>query len=684
MRTRLALVPSLLLGLLLQPAPGSAADGPRPMSILDLINLPRLSDPQLRQDGRQALYTLSEASWKTNKRVTHVWRVSADGSGTLQLTNGSEGETSPRWSPDGRSIAFLAKRGDEDAVTQIWLLGNDGGEARQLTSHATAVSNIQWSPDGRALFFTASEPKTAEEKAREKAKDDVFAFDEDFKPQHLWKVDVADKAEKRITGGDWSVTDYELSRDGTRIAYHKGPSPLFGDNLRGEVFVMNADGSGAVQITKNAVPEGGAALSPDNTKVLFTSQSNAAFETYYNARLFVAPAAGGPARILASDFVPDIERAAWSKDGKLVYVTANLGVRSELFAIDAATGKTAQLTDGRHATTGWSYADVSDRHLLAFDEQDSAGDLYLLAPGGTPQRVTRVYEGLARDYKLPRQERVSWKGADGTTVEGMLYYPLDHAAGQRAPLVVQTHGGPQASDKFGFGGWSSYVQVLAAKGYAVLKPNYRGSTGYGERFLRDMVGSYFKNSHLDVMTGVDHVIQLGVADGERMAKMGWSGGGHMTNKIITFTNRFKAASSGAGASNWVSMYGQSDVRTYRTPWFGGTPWQKGAPIDLYWEHSPLKYVSNVTTPTIFLVGERDVRVPPPQSVEMHRALKANGVPTRLYMAPREPHGWGELRHQLFKVNVELDWFERYVTKRPYTWEKAPEDPKEKESKPVAP
>jgi dipeptidyl aminopeptidase/acylaminoacyl peptidase len=157
-----------------------------------------------------------------------------------------------------------------------------------------------------------------------------------------------------------------------------------------------------------------------------------------------------------------------------------------------------------------------------------------------------------------------------------------------------------------------------------------------------------------------------------MAKMGWSGGGHMTNKIITFTDRFKAAASGAGAANWISMYAQSDVRTYRTPWFGGSPWQKDAPIDVYWEHSPLKYVANVKTPTIFLVGEEDVRVPMPQSVEMYRALKSNGVPTHLYVAPREPHGWGELRHELFKVNVELDWFEQHVTRRKYEWEKAPD------------
>jgi dipeptidyl aminopeptidase/acylaminoacyl peptidase len=238
---------------------------------------------------------------------------------------------------------------------------------------------------------------------------------------------------------------------------------------------------------------------------------------------------------------------------------------------------------------------------------------------------------------------------------------------------VHTHGGPQSSDKFGFGGWSKYTQVLAAKGYAVLLPNYRGSTGYGDPFLRDMLGGYFKNSHLDVMAGVDHLINIGIADPDRLVKMGWSGGGHMTNKIITFTDRFKAAASGAGAANWVSMYAQSDMRVQRTPWFGGTPWQKDAPIDVYWDHSPLKYVANVKTPTIFMVGENDVRVPPSQSIEMYRGVKSNGVETHLYIAPREPHGWRELRHQLFKMNVELDWFEKHARGRSYIWEKPPSE-----------
>ena len=302
----------------------------------------------------------------------------------------------------------------------------------------------------------------------------------------------------------------------------------------------------------------------------------------------------------------------------------------------------------------------------------SPGEVWLMdATGSSPRKVTSVFEYLTRDFRLPRQERVEWKGADGTTVEGLLYYPINYVQGQRYPLVVQTHGGPQASDKFGFGGTQNYVPVLAAKGYVVLQPNYRGSTGYGDAFLRDMVGHYFQNAHLDVMAGVDYLIKAGIADPDHMIKMGWSGGGHMTNKIITFTNRFKAASSGAGAADWVSMYAQSDIRAFRTPWFGGTPWQKDAPISVYWNNSPLKDVSNVTTPTIFLVGQNDPRVPEPQSIEMYRALKSNGVPTHLYVAPREPHVWQELRHVLFKMNAELEWFETQAMKRTYTWEKAP-------------
>ncbi len=659
----------------LAPLARVAAQEPRAMSIVDMINIPQLGDPQLSPDGRQLLYTLSTADWKANRRISHIWRVNSDGSGTVQLTNGQRGENNPRWSPDGSQIAFIATRSDT-GQGQIYLISNAGGEGRQLTTHATGVTNIRWSPGGDAIYFIAAEPKTSEERAKDRARDDVYAFDENYKQRHLWKVSVSEGVEQRITQGDYSVQGYALSQDGRRILHQRAPNPLLGYSDQSEVWVMDADGGHPVQLTHNDVAEGSIALSPDGAQVLFVAQANERFDTYYNRNLFLVPAAGGAATLPVPDLPYEVEDAEWSGDGHAIFFIANMGVHSELFQLDLASRKLTQLTDGQHAIGSWSYDPKSGRQVMVVDEPADPGEAWIFQGSGAPQRVTHLYDDLARRFKLPRQEKITWKGADGVTVEGLLYYPTDYQAGTRYPLVVQTHGGPQASDKFGFGeGTTSYTPVLTAKGYAVLKPNYRGSTGYGNAFLRDMVGHYFKNAHLDVMAGVDQVIRMGVADSARMAKMGWSGGGHMTNKIITFTNRFKAAASGAGAANWISMYAQSDTRIFRTPWFGGTPWQKNAPIDVYWENSPLKYVSNVKTPTIFFVGEEDPRVPKPQSVEMYRALKSNGVPTHLYVAPREPHGWGELRHQLFKMNVELAWFEHYVTGREYTWEKAPGDEK---------
>ena len=652
----------------------ASSETKKAMTIVDLINVPSLGDPQLSPDGIQLLYTLSEPDWEKNKRIRHIWRINSDGSNSIKMTNGENGESSPRWSPNGSVIAFIAERGEsDDANNQIFVISNHGGEAEPLTNHETGVSNIQWSLDGKFIYFLASDAKSDEENEREKTKDDVYAFDENYQQRHLWKISVDSKESSRITEGDFSVTNYKLSRDGTKFAHHRGPNPLYGSAEHNEVWIMNADGTDAIQITNNNVSEQGAQLSPDNITILFTSFSNEEFEFYYNDNIFLAPAKGGKHKLLLKKMPHGVGSTTWSKDGKSIYFTANTGVRTELFSVMVKGEKLTQLTKGDHALRNFRYYPRLDRFVFGIGEQTNAGDIFTLdnKRRASPKKVTKVYDYLNNEFRLPKQEAIQWKGADGTTVEGLLYYPLDYEKGKSYPLCVQTHGGPAASDKFSFGSWSSYVQVLTSRGWMVFKPNYRGSTGYGDDYLRDMVGHYYRQSHLDVMTGVDHLINKGLADGDRMVKMGWSGGGHMTNKIITHTDRFKAASSGAGAVNWISMYAQSDVRIYRTPWFGGTPWQKDAPIDAYWDHSPLKDISKVTTPTLVLVGENDVRVPMPQSVELYRALKSNGVPTHLYVAPREPHGWRELRHELYKVNIELDWFEKYALDREYSWEEAP-------------
>jgi dipeptidyl aminopeptidase/acylaminoacyl peptidase len=657
---------------------GAAAQEKRLRTFVDSIEQPVLSDPQLSPDGKQVAFVINRADWKANRQISHIFRINAGGTGQVQLTFGERGEQSPRWSPDGKSIAFTARR-DPDTVNQIYVLHADGGEARRITSHATAAGSPTWAPDGKSIYFTATDAKSAEERERDRVQDDVFSFEENnFKQRHLWTTDLDGKT-RRVTEGDWSVASYELSTDGARIAMHRTPSPLLGAGDRGEVWVMDASGQNARRLTTNGVSEANASVSPDGTTVLFTADSNAQFEHYYNDKLFVVPAAGGAARVLLpADVSYEVENAEWSNDSKSIYFTANMGVHNEIMRVDVATGRVAQLTKGEHNLGGWSFADESGLHVFLRNTAERASEIYTLpAAGGEPKRVTAVFDEDLAKFKTMRAEAIRWKSQDGVTVEGLLYYPIDYKAGTKYPLIVATHGGPAASDRFGF---ATEYQVYAAKGYAVLRPNYRGSTGYGDAFLRDMVKGYFKNSHLDVLAGVDHVIAMGIADPTKLIKMGWSAGGHMTNKIITYTDRFKAASSGAGAANWISMYAQSDIREYRTPWFGGTPWQANAPIELFWTHSPLKDAAKVKTPTIFLVGEQDPRVPMPQSVEMYRALKSNGVPTHLYVAPREGHGWTELRHRLFKLQIEMEWFEKYIHNRAYTWERAPGDEKKDPAK----
>ena len=644
------------------------APAPRPMTFVDGLNLPSLQDPQLSPDGRQVAFVMDAPDWAANRRVGHIHRIGIDGTGLVQLTRGERGESSPRWSPDGRQLAFLARR-NGDEVTQIYVLDAAGGEARRLTTHPTAVGDITWSRTGQRLYFVADDEKSAEAKKRATLKDDVYAFEEnDFQQRHLWSSDLQGKT-TRLTSGDWTVSEYSLSDDESRVVMVRMPSPKLEFLDRSDVWIMNTAGGDERRLTDNRVPEGGVDLSPDGRTVLFTASANEQLDLYYNDKIFLVPAAGGAARVLLPQFAGSVERAEWSRDGAAIYFTANLGVHNEVMRVDVASRAVTTLTTGEHSLGGWSFSEAHGRHVFTRNTAQRPAEIYT-APlgGGALTRVTSVFDEAMRTFKVARQERITWKGQDGQAVEGLLFYPVDYQAGQRYPLIVSTHGGPASSDRFGF---SADFQTYAGRGYAVLKPNYRGSTGYGDAFLRDMIRGYFKQAHLDVMTGADAVIAMGVADPDKLIKMGWSAGGHMTNKIITFTTRFKAASSGAGAANWMSMYAQSDHREFRTPWFGGTPWQANAPIDLYWDHSPLKFVSQVKTPTIFLVGEEDPRVPLPQSVEMFRALKSNGVPTHLYVAPREGHGWSELRHRLFKLQIELEWFEQWLYNRSYTWEEAP-------------
>ena len=659
-----------LFVLILLATVAAAADQPHPMTAVELLSVPIQSDVRLAPGGHFALFVRTQADWDQDKLVSHIWKVGADGADGAKMTNGKTGERSPRWSPDGRRFCFVATRETETA--QLFVQSFAGGEAIRVSRHETSVSDPEWSPDGKGIMFLADDADSEQMKTAKKLSGDVISYDRDYRHKHLWLLDLASETETRVTEGSFSVLEYTLSTDGSTLLYVAAPTPLVDDGDKAEIYVRPLAGGEACRLTDNHVGERGARLSPDRRSVLFVAGTNERFETYYQDHLFLVPAVGGTPRMLLKETTDEIEAANWCRDGKTLVVRANSGVRVHLWAFDLATGRRSRLTDGDNSVVSEHIDPVSGAWAAMIGGVSSPGDVWIaIKTGAPPTRVTRFAEDAGAKFRMPRVEAITWTGRDGQKVEGLLTYPLDYVPGTRAPLVVQTHGGPMWSSRFGFPDWENYTPVLAAKGYMVLDPNYRGSSGYGDAFLRDMVGHYFHEADKDVIAGVDALIARGLADPEKLVAMGWSAGGHMTNWLVTTTTRFKAAASGAGATDWISMYGQSDVRTYRTPWFGGTPWEKNAPLGLYLEQSPVTHVAGARTPTLLLVGEKDVRVPTAQSIEMLRALRGSGVEAELLVFPGEPHTLKTPRHQLHKVNSELAWFERHLFGRTYEMEKPP-------------
>jgi dipeptidyl aminopeptidase/acylaminoacyl peptidase len=443
--------------------------------------------------------------------------------------------------------------------------------------------------------------------------------------------------------------------------YQRG---ITAENLYADLYLLDVTSGQIERLTTNhEVAESAVTFSPDSRWLAFSSPDDTTRYSMTNNRLYLRSVQerGAPFRKMGTTFDGDVRVDFWSKDGNTLYFNQGIKATNQLMALDFKTATVKPVTSEK-ASLRVNVDDDSGVVLITYADPRTPSTLYTvdsLAQVGTKSAWRQLTDPnpQVRQFALGEQEEITWKSTDGSLVSGVLTRPVGYQPGQRYPLIVAIHGGPAGADVLGFnGGYGS--QVYAGAGYAVLMPNYRGSTNYGVKHKTDIVGNYFQKGYEDIMTGVDHLIAQGIVDGNRMGALGWSAGGHWSNWILTHTDRFKAISSGAGTSNWISMYAQSDVQRNRQFYLGNKlPYDD---FDAYWNQSPLKYIKNAKTPTMIHVVEGDPRVPSPQSVELHMALKQLGVPTELYMYPGNTHGIPDPRNQLVKSVSEMAWMDYYV------------------------
>ncbi len=629
-------------------------------SFNDMFKIRKVRSPRLSPDGQFSVFEVAEADSHANKWITHLWRTDILSHETIQLTRGDNNETDPRWSPDGQSIVFLSDKGEH---RNLFKISNSGGEAHSMFLHPANITDFQISNDGEQIFFMSADSLSAEEKSRKMEKNDAYYFDENNKAVQLWSYRIASGFKQQLTRGEFSINEFRISPDNHQVAFVAAPSPRRDDYLKREIYILNLDQRTVKQLTHNKIGEQQIRWSPEGPYLSFVSDANSQEESYYQESIFLLDLNTGMVVDLLPDFDFQVMEYFWTSKGRDVYFIANTGVNTQFFRLNRKAGGVAQVTSDDHDLRGIDYNPALDRLVYLESTPVRPYDLLYANPSKLPGEQITSMNGWLVSRPLAAYQTIHWTSTDGHVVEGLLILP----AGQPQkpyPLIVQLHGGPESSYRNYFGSsWATYPQVWAAHGYAVFQPNYRGSTGYGNEVMRAIIGHYFEKDIDDIISGVDNLVDQGIADPAEMAVMGWSAGGHLTNWLITHFQRFKAACSGAGGANWYSFYAQTDMQYIREIWHLGPPYENQ---DYYMKKSPVTYVRQAKTPTLILCGEEDRRVPFAQSLEMYRGLKRYGCPVQFVAFPREGHSVRELKHQGYKMRVEFQWVEKHLFNR--DWE----------------
>jgi dipeptidyl aminopeptidase/acylaminoacyl peptidase len=647
-----------------QTAPPKAAP-----TVDQILSLKRAGSPQISPDGRWVAYTVRETNWDENAYETEIWLADAATGATRQLTNAKKSSRAPAWSPNGSKIAFISDRTDK---SQIYVINPLAGEAEALTALEDDVKSFEWSPDGRSIAFTASEPKTAAVKEREKKYGEFQIVEHDYRMTQLFVLDVASRQTRTLVAGDFTVGSFKWSPDGKSVAfdYRVNPSPGFGGSADISIVTV-ADGSLRKLVTQDG-PDANPIWSPDGSRIAFeTAMANPAFY-YTNGLIATIPTAGGAPTVLTQAFDEDASIVAWQRTG--LFFAASQRTNAYLFRLDPDTKAIARLAPAE-TWSGSSFSLSSDGSRVAFLGADPTSMPEVFAAPASlqsPRKLTNM-NAQSSGWSTSALEVVSWKSQDGAAIEGVLHKPNDFDSSRKYPLLVVIHGGPTGvSRPIPFTSAIYPVDVWVPRGVLVLEPNYRGSAGYGEKFRALNVRNLGVGDAWDVLSGVDSLVAKGLVDPARVGVMGWSQGGYISAYLATHdAARFKAISVGAGISDWMTYYVNTDITPFTRQYLKGTPWSDP---DIYAKTSPITYIKQAKTPTLIQHGATDQRVPLPNAYELYRGLQDNHVPSRLIVYQGFAgigHGPSKPKSHRATMEHNLEWFDQYLfqqTSKPSTAE----------------